>query len=111
MAKALELAVKERKNGTGKDSWHDLQVPKVQVTRGVQGHTPWKNFEISMGILECISNILEQKLECLNRTQIAYQILAFLRVISKEKKAASSCEIAGKFLRPPVVLRTLMKTC
>ena len=73
----MELAVKERKNGTGKDSWHDLQVPKVQVTRGVQGHAPWKNFEICMGILECISNILEQKLECLNRTQISSNYFGF----------------------------------
>ena len=46
MAKALELAVKERRNGTGKNSWRDLQVPKAQVTREVQGHAPWKNFEI-----------------------------------------------------------------
>jgi len=46
VAKALELAVKERKNSTGKNSWRDLQVPKVQVTREVWGHAPWKNFEI-----------------------------------------------------------------
>ena len=46
VGKALELAVKERNNGTGKNSWHDLQVPKAQVTREVQGHAPWKNFEI-----------------------------------------------------------------
>ena len=31
---------------TGKNSWRDLQVPKVQVTREVRGHAPWKNFEI-----------------------------------------------------------------
>ena len=61
--------------------------------------------------VQCISSILEQKLECLNRIQIAYQILAFLGVISKEKKAASSREISGKFCRPLVLLRTLMKTC
>ena len=42
MAKALELTVKERKNGTGKNSWRDLQVPKAQVTREVWGHDPWK---------------------------------------------------------------------
>ena len=42
MAKALELAVKERKNGTGKNSWRDLQVLKAQVTREVQGHAPGK---------------------------------------------------------------------
>ena len=46
MAKALELVVKKRKNGTGKDSWRNLQVPKAQVTREVQGHAPWKKFEI-----------------------------------------------------------------
>ena len=46
MAKALELVVKERKNGTGKNSRHDLQVPKAQVTREVWGHSPGKNFEI-----------------------------------------------------------------
>ena len=31
MAKALELAVKERKNGTGKNSWRDLQVLKCKL--------------------------------------------------------------------------------
>ena len=46
MARALELVVKERRNGTGKNSWRDLQVPKVQVTREVRGHAPWENFEI-----------------------------------------------------------------
>ena len=46
MAKALELVVKERKNGTRKISWRDLQVLKAQVTREVQEHAPWKNFEI-----------------------------------------------------------------
>ena len=46
MAKALELAVKERKNGTGKNSWRDLQVLKAQVAREVWRHASWKNFEI-----------------------------------------------------------------
>ena len=46
MARALELVVKERRNGTGKNSWRDLQVPKVQVTGEVRGHAPWKKFEI-----------------------------------------------------------------
>ena len=35
----------------------------------------------------------------------------FFGSYSKEKKAASSCEVAGKFRRPPVLLRTLMKMC
>ena len=35
MAKALELAAKERKNGTRKSSWRNLQVPKAHVTREV----------------------------------------------------------------------------
>ena len=42
MARALELAVKERRNGTGKNSWRDLQVPKVQVTREVRDMPPGK---------------------------------------------------------------------
>ena len=40
--------------------------------------------------LECISSILEQKLECLNRTQTSLNFGSF-GVISKEKQVGSSC--------------------
>ena len=44
MAKALELSVKERKNGTGKNLWCNLQVPKAQVTREVREQAPLEKF-------------------------------------------------------------------
>ena len=43
------------------------------------------------------------KLECLNRTQTSLT-LAFWGVISKEKWAVSSREIAGEFCLPPALI-------
>ena len=40
--------------------------------------------------LKCISRILQQKLECLNRTQTSLNF-GFFGVISKEKQVGSSC--------------------
>ena len=63
----------------------------MRVTRGLQ-----EKF-INLGLSECISSFLKQKLECLNRTQKKSLNFDFWRVTSKEKLAVSSCEIAGKF--------------
>ena len=54
-----------------------------------------KNFE-NLGLLECMSSILEQKSECLNRTQT----LNFVFFIQE----ASSCEMPTKFCRPPALI-------
>ena len=68
----------------------------------------------NLGLFECISSILEQKLECLNRTLTSlnsgfYSVTAHeysfkTRAISKEKEAASSGEIAAEFHRPPPLI-------
>ena len=54
-----------------------------------------KNFE-NLGLSECMSSILEQKAECLNRTQTLHS--GFFT------QEASSCEIPTKFCRPPALI-------
>ena len=45
---------------------NELLAPKVQNSREVRGYAPPENFE-NLGLLECISCILEQELGYLNR--------------------------------------------
>ena len=77
----------------------NLQVLKVQVTSGVWGHGPWQKC-LNLGLLECISGTLEQKLECLNRTQTSLNF-GFCGGHFQRK-------VGGKFMRNSwLLLRTL----
>ena len=45
---------------------NELLAPKLQNLRGIRGYAPPENLE-NLGLLECISCILEQELGYLNR--------------------------------------------
>ena len=51
----------------------NLRGPKARVTRTIQEQESFCN----LGLLDCISRILEQKLECLNRTQTSLNNFGF----------------------------------
>ena len=53
---------------------NEILAPKAQDSREIRGYSPPENFE-NLGLLECISCILEQELGYLNRTQITAEII------------------------------------
>ena len=61
----------------------------------------------NLGLLECIFSILEQKLECLNRTQTSLNFVCFLLLFSdniQRKVGGKLREIASEFLQPPALI-------
>ena len=66
----------------------NLQGPKARVTRRIQEQETFCN----LGLLDCISRTVEQKLECLNRTQTSLNNFGFFGsfFFSKESWVADS---------------------